>query len=313
MNYYNEFNPKAAAALRGLIADGFIPKGIVDERSITEVQPGDLQGFTQCHFFAGIGGWSLALHLAEWPADRPVWTGSCPCQPFSSAGKQKGKADERHLWPVWARLISECKPATIFGEQVSTAIAHGWFDDVADDLESQGYAVGAAVLPACSVGAPHKRDRLWFVADCYEQRCDREQISIRQKQEKNFETRWSGRSGNVADTASQRLPPQRQWHLQQEFTKQNKSPMDYTQQQGLEGHSWNDSTTQRWQEPLRPVAEADFWHTGQWIDCPDGKQRLIEPTIQLLVDGFPERVGLLHAAGNAIVAQVAAQFIKASQ
>ncbi len=163
--YYNEFNPPAAHMLRQLIADGLIAAGDVDERSIVDVQPSDLKGYDQCHFFAGIGGWSVALRLAGWDDARPVWTGSCPCQPFSSAGKQKGKADERHLWPVWFRLIRECRPAIVFGEQVAAAIAHGWWDDVANDMESEGYACGAAVLPACSVGFPHKRDRLWFVAN----------------------------------------------------------------------------------------------------------------------------------------------------
>jgi DNA (cytosine-5)-methyltransferase 1 len=164
VNYYNEFNPKAAAALRQLIADGLIPEGVVDERSITDVTGEELRGFTQCHFFAGIGGWSLALQLAGWPSTRPVWTGSCPCQPFSVAGKQNGKDDERHLWPVWFRLIQQCNPSVVFGEQVAAAVAKGWLDEVATDMESCGYSVGSAVLPACSVGAPHRRDRLWFVA-----------------------------------------------------------------------------------------------------------------------------------------------------
>ena len=76
--YYNENDPFVAAWLRELIADGLIAKGEVDERSITDVRPGDLAGYDQCHFFAGIGGWSLALRLAGWPDDRPVGTGSCP-------------------------------------------------------------------------------------------------------------------------------------------------------------------------------------------------------------------------------------------
>ena len=84
--YYNENNRFAAQWLRNLIAAGDIAPGDVDERSITEVRPDDLRGYTQCHFFAGIGGWSAALRLAGWPDDRPVWTGSCPCQPFSAAG-----------------------------------------------------------------------------------------------------------------------------------------------------------------------------------------------------------------------------------
>ena len=89
----------------------------------------------------------------------------CPCQPFSVAGKGKAQSDERHLWPDWFKLIQERRPTTIFGEQVSGAITHGWLDDVYQRLEAEGYAVGSAVLPACGVGAPHKRDRLWFVAE----------------------------------------------------------------------------------------------------------------------------------------------------
>ena len=165
--YYNEIDPFAAAWLRELIKCGLIALGEVDERSIIDVQASDLHEFTQCHFFAGIGGWSYALRLAGWPDDRPVWTGSCPCQPFSVAGAQRGSEDERHLWPAWFRLISECKPATIFGEQVSGAGGFAWLDHVFADLESEGYAAAAADLPACSVGAPHRRQRLWWVANAY--------------------------------------------------------------------------------------------------------------------------------------------------
>lgn len=165
MNYYNEFDPFAAAWLRNLIADGLIPQGDVDDRDIRDVDPKDLKGYTQCHFFTGIAGWSLALQLAGWPEDRPVWTGSPPCQPFSAAGKQLGTEDERHLWPTFFNLIRECRPPALFGEQVASAIGHGWFDDLCADLEKEGYAAGAVVLPACSVGAPHKRDRIFFFAD----------------------------------------------------------------------------------------------------------------------------------------------------
>lgn len=164
-HYYNEYDERNVYMLRQLMSDGLIPEGDIDGRSITEVTPDELRGYTSCHFFAGIGGWSLALRLAGWADDRPVWTGSCPCQPFSSAGKQKGKEDERHLWPTWFRLIRECRPARVYGEQVATAISHGWLDGVYADMEEERYAIGSAVLPACGVDAPHKRDRLWFVAD----------------------------------------------------------------------------------------------------------------------------------------------------
>ena len=163
--YYNEFDPFAASWLKELIKDGLITDGEVDDRNITEVMPSDLKGFKQCHFFAGIGGWSMALRLADWPDDRPIWTGSPPCQPFSVAGNQKGNSDERHLWPVFFDLIKEQAPPTVFGEQVASSIKHGWFDDLQKDLEAENYASAMVVLPACSVGSPQKRDRLFFVAE----------------------------------------------------------------------------------------------------------------------------------------------------
>ena len=161
--YYNEIDPFAAAWLRVLIAEGIIAPGIVDERSIEDVRPDELTEFTQCHFFAGIGVWSYALRNAGWPDDRPVWTGSCPCQPFSSAGKGGGFDDERHLWPSFAWLIQQCRPPVVFGEQVDAAVRNGWWDLVASDAEAMGYAAAAAVIPASAVGSPNIRHRLWFV------------------------------------------------------------------------------------------------------------------------------------------------------
>lgn len=129
MNYYNENDPKSAAWLRELIARGEIPTGDVDERSITNVDPTELIGYTQHHFFAGIAGWSRALRLSGWPESRPVVTGSCPCQPFSVAGNQEGASDERHLWPAFFRIIQYLQPDVIFGEQVPNAIKLGWIDN----------------------------------------------------------------------------------------------------------------------------------------------------------------------------------------
>src|SRR5207248_4568857 len=151
LNYYNEIDPFAAAWLRELIKAGHISDGLVDERSIEDVQPSELSEFKQCHFFAGIGVWSYALRLAGWPDDRQVWTGSCPCQPFSAAGKRKGTADERHLWPSWFHLIEQCRPVAIFGEQVEASITQGWLDLVQDDLEGIGYTIGAIGFPAASI------------------------------------------------------------------------------------------------------------------------------------------------------------------
>lgn len=163
--YYNEIDPFAAQWLRNLIAGGHIAPGEVDERSIEDVTPDDLREFTQCHFFAGIGVWSHSLRLAGWPDDRPVWTGSCPCQPFSAAGKGDGFADERHLWPAFFHLISELRPQHVFGEQVAAGNANTWFDLVQADMEGVGYAFGLVPFTSAGIGAPHIRERAYWVAN----------------------------------------------------------------------------------------------------------------------------------------------------
>jgi DNA (cytosine-5)-methyltransferase 1 len=168
--FYNEIDLYAAAWLRNLIAAGHIAPGVVDTRSIEDIEPRELNRYTQCHFFAGVGVWSYALRLAGWPDSRPVWTGSCPCQPFSAAGKGAGFSDERHLWPAWHHLVSQCRPAVVFGEQVASSDAGPWLDLVQDDLEGVGYAFGAIPFPSAGVGAPHIRDRLYWVADSPSQR-----------------------------------------------------------------------------------------------------------------------------------------------
>ena len=161
--YYNEIDPFAAQWLRELVKAGHIAPGDVDERSIEDVEPSELSGYTQCHFFAGIGVWSYALRNAGVSDREPVWTGSCPCQPFSSAGKGKGFADERHLWPAFHWLISQCRPVTVFGEQVAGKAGEAWLDVVSTDLEGEGYAVGSVVTAACGFGAPHQRRRMYWV------------------------------------------------------------------------------------------------------------------------------------------------------
>lgn len=241
MNYYNEFDPFAAAWLRELISEKLIPRGLVDDRSITEVKAEDLEGFTQCHFFAGIGGWPLALQLAGVSHRTPLWTGSPPCQPFSVAGKQLGQLDERHLAPAFMRLVDQCRPPVLFGEQVAAAIGKHWLDDLFTELERQGYACGAAVLPAASVGAPHKRDRLFFGAhkpanphsDMHSRTVERSHAEAERIQGIN-RTRFSGSgkpsgtgqslSGSVADTNDKRQERERADHNAQRREEQNVRP-----------------------------------------------------------------------------------------
>jgi len=279
MVYYNEFDPYAAQWLRNLIDAGHIAKGDVDTRSIKDVNASDLTGYVQCHFFAGLGGWSHALRLAGWPDDRPVWTGSCPCQPFSAAGTQKGTADDRHLWPVWFNLIRECRPGVVFGEQVEAAINHGWLDLVQSDLESEGYACGAAGIPAAGVGAPHIRQRLWFVADDTNSR--RSRIGWR-GEARAAERSEVGRLADDLDTGLQgRLPGGA-----------------HEEQQNQHGHAGRGRAI-------------DFWSDCDWLPCRDGKSRPVESGTFPLVNGATARVGRLRAYGNAIVPQVAQVFIEA--
>ena len=217
--YYNEIEPYAAQWLRNLIAKGLIADGEVDTRSIVDVQPVDLRGFAQCHFFAGIGGWSHALRLAGWPDERPVWTGSCPCQPFSVAGKGAGTDDPRHLWPHFHRLISAVRPPVVMGEQVAGKAGYGWLDGVRTDLEGTGYASRGADLPALAVNAPHIRQRLYWVAldmaDASNQRrerdtgklgepqplYEREEPIVKGSSQETFDSR-SGNPSHMADSQS---------------------------------------------------------------------------------------------------------------
>ena len=287
MNYYNEFDPQAVQWLRNLISAGLIPPGDVDERSIEDVTPNELAGYTQCHFFAGIGGWPLALALAGWPVDRPVWTGSCPCQPFSTAGRGDGFADQRHLWPAWFHLIRECRPGVVFGEQVASAVGHGWLDLVSSDLEAQGYACGASVLGAHSVGAPHIRQRLYFVADS--SALQRQANGLPGGIHAGNPSAWdAGFHGGLPDAVR--------------FGQSG---------QGRLFRSGDSEADQDRKEHRTFDAGRGAWSGAVAIPCADGPSRLIEPGLEPLAHGIPARVVRLRAYGNAIVPQVAAAFIRA--
>ena len=298
MNYYNEFDPYAAQWLRNLIDAGHLPKGEVDSRSIKDVKASELTGFVQCHFFAGLGGWSHALRLAGWPEDRPVWTGSCPCQPFSAAGAGGGVTDERHLWPTWFNLIRECRPDVIFGEQVEAAINHGWLDLVQADLEGEGYACGAVGIPAGGVGAPHIRQRLWFVADAKSFGYSKREMGNKNREKCPVDSRGEDERLRQPGLAS----------------ASGNGKLADGQREGLEGHigDVNDRN-----EPGRVNAQQarsvapSSWSDCDWLPCRDGKARPVEPGTFPLAHGVSGRVGRLRAYGNAIVPQVAQTFIEA--
>jgi DNA (cytosine-5)-methyltransferase 1 len=300
--YYNEHDPFAAQWLRRLIHAGHLPMGDVDTRSIEDVHPYDLAPYTQHHFFAGIGGWAYALQLAGWPEDEPIWTGSCPCQPFSAAGKGLGFADERHLWPAWFHLISECDPAVLVGEQVDKAL--DWLDLVYADLEGAGYAVGAVGLPAASVGAFHIRQRLWFVAESEGARGWADVGSIRRgarqglrESQRQVERRPIGEAGRIGDCVTV-------------------GDMGDTGRSGL-SEQRSERGTSRGQvradagETTIGTSASTFWSGCDWLPCVDGKARPVEPGTFPLAHGVPARVGRLRGYGNAIVPQVAQAFLEA--
>lgn len=340
MNYYNEWDKGAASWLRELINNKLIPYGYVDERSITEVTPSDLEGFTQCHFFAGIGGWPLALQLAGVPESTRLWTGSPPCQPFSVAGQSRGFDDERHLAPVFLRLIRECKPELLFGEQVAAAIGKHWLDFVFLNLEEKGYTCGAAVLPACSVGAPHKRERLFFGAHQLAQplRAERDGERLHGLGEGDkAQGSWAaaepagcGDSDNLADTDSERLQRERGDSDSQGWEGQNIRQTGLLNGTGSEsgvgdadGSEFASRQLQRGGNKKRPEQSSQsmlpsganpshgFWSDVDWLGCRDGKFRPVESGTFPLANGIPARVGRLRGYGNAIVPQVAAEFVKA--
>jgi DNA (cytosine-5)-methyltransferase 1 len=116
-----------------------------------------------------------------------VLTGGFPCQPYSSAGKQLGKEDERHLWPEMLRTIEEVKPTWVVGENVLGIVNWGGglvFNEVQVELENKGYEVQAYILPACSKNAPHKRERTWFLAYSNSARLYKQHISTKSIKEK---------------------------------------------------------------------------------------------------------------------------------
>ncbi|MCL5535722.1 DNA cytosine methyltransferase [Enterobacter kobei] len=311
--YYNEIDPFAAQWLRNLIAGGHIAPGEVDERSIEDVTPDDLRGFTQCHFFAGIGVWSHSLRLAGWPDDKPVWTGSCPCQPFSAAGKGDGFADERHLWPHFFHLISERRPQHVFGEQVASGNANTWFDLVQADLEGMGYTFGLVPFTSAGIGAPHIRERAYWVAESAGEQ--------HQKLLPGLE-KGNGEEGCWSPAKSSGLC--------------SAGGMGDTNLTRLEGLGRNDSTA-GWEGATGSVAAPGvhmralevngFWRDADWLLCRDGKWRPVEPGTFPLVDGAAarlgrvesgvarvassNRVGRLKGYGNAINAQASAEFIRA--
>lgn len=350
MIYVNEIDPYCAQWLQNLMDAGVLPAGHIDTRSIEDVTPNDLAGYTQCHFFAGLGGWIYALDLAGWPRDRPVWTGSCPCQPFSAAGKGAGFADERHLWPAWQHLIAQRKPATVFGEQVASKAVDDWIDLVHADMEGLGYAFGSVPFPSAGVGAPHIRDRNYWLAHASGkgslsgahagvhriEGCDgarhgelerpgavggmanansgkRDGIAVMRGHERDGQDagRAQGGRGVAACGGSFRVGHADGAASQRAAGSVLGAQAAIDCARQHDGREHHGSANAGEGMGFRSGPLHSFWRDADWLGCTDGKWRPVEPGTFPLAHGVPGRVGRLRAYGNAINPYQAAEFVAA--
>jgi DNA (cytosine-5)-methyltransferase 1 len=320
--YYNEIDPDAAHVLQCLSDDGLIAPGVVDNRSIKDVQPDDLKGFTQCHFFAGAGLWSVAARLAGWPDGRPLWTGSCPCQPFSAAGRGLGTDDPRHLWPDFFRLIRARRPAVVMGEQVAGAPGYNWFDGVASDLESEDYAARSIDIPACAVDAPQIRQRQWWIGLAG--------ADIGGRAGRSEDQEWGAFRGNASERSAVGAVEHgasigwREGRPEHEFRSGRPAiaGADICDLADSDEPFWRVGNEQS--AGQQQVDEQDAgtcvragarngsaWAGSEWLLCHDGKARRTEPGLRLLVDGMAGRIPAWRLGGNSISPILAAEVIAA--
>ena len=342
--FYNEIDPYCCAWLSNLMDASHITPGVICDRSIEDLRPSDVRGYDRVHFFAGIGVWDYALNLAGW-GSRPVWSGSCPCQPFSAAGQGAGFDDQRHLWPHFHHLIKECQPAIVLGEQVASKDADPWIDLVCDDLEAMGYAFGAVPFPSAGVGAPHIRDRLYWVGHA-------SGAGLEGLAGDGGAARRKGPPGSVAATGvsgglgnadsigtgrdgrpvSSQVAGQDGQHIPLDadasggdggLADANKVERRRRAEDAKGQFDWEAS--RRDEGDCKPAGRSDrgiqgstdtsptngYWRNADWLYCRDGRWRPVEPGTFPLAHGASARVGRLRAYGNAINAEAARVFIEA--
>ncbi len=289
--------------------------------------------------FSGIGGFDLAAGWAGWSnlfnceinpfcrtilkyhfpdaeqysdirtTDFSVWrgridvlTGGFPCQPFSQAGKRKGTDDDRYLWPEMLRAIREVRPRWVVGENVPGIV--NWseglvFEQVCADLEAEGYEVQPYILPACGVGAPHRRDRVWFVAYCTDARAE----NVRQSRQDGILP-----VGVTSDTCIDRCGKR---SYEPQFVKECESSSDYCI--GCENGIVADTFSLRQRGESNRIGKAGF--IDKTCAIPDWCSFPTQSPVCGRDDGIPcgldgitfsrWRKESIKAYGNAIVPQVA--------
>jgi DNA (cytosine-5)-methyltransferase 1 len=270
MIYYNEWDAKKAAWLEQLQKDGLLASGTTDTTDINDVLPANLSDFDRVHLFAGIGGWEYACELAGWAG--PIWTASCPCQPFSAAGRRGGTADERHLFPAVHWLVQQCRPPIIVGEQVASKDGLAWLDTVFARLEATGYTCAAYDLSAASVGAPHIRQRLYWVAYTHEASQRAGSRSVRHERD---DASGGGSIERLANSQEERH--EQPWNARERGA-------------GLADNGMGAWASTEWVRCINPVKGTETW-------------RPVEPYIAKIPDGLPGGVVPVSDQGNGINAK----------
>jgi DNA (cytosine-5)-methyltransferase 1 len=301
-----------------------------------------LRGFTQCHFFAGIGVWSYALRLAGWPDDRPVWTGSCPCQPFSAAGKGAGFADERHLWPAWHHLIRERDLQSSLVSRLqartqtlgSTLFKLTWKPWVMPSGRVLS-RLRASVLRTSETGLLRGRRRRSADGEKNVRTLEGSLREIARKGSPQDLSMAACLTGWPTPTARDHFPAhspeyiaakKEQGHgmanlndLVQLASWPTPQTSDSTgggqakRAMGETRHGSNLNDFALLSVSNQPARLTVIWRDADWLLCRDEKWRPVEPGTFPLADGAPARVGRLRAYGNAINAQAAAEFIRAAR
>ena len=234
-----------------------------------------------------------------------VIVGGFPCQPYSQAGRQRAQSDPRDLWPEMFRLVRECRPTWVVGENVVGLVQLG-LDRVLSDLESEGYATRTFNIPACAVGAPHQRQRLWIVAHAHspsepdvpidgdEGRWQLGFDFVADTERKSEGAERIGSSNERIERASERQRREA-WHRSGNIRKDVAHSTSVGQQGSWEFVEWRDQEENRKRETAH-VESSGFKH--QW---------LTEPNVGRVAHGVPARVAQLRALGNALVPQIATQ------
>jgi len=242
-------------------------------------------------------------------------TGGFPCQPYSCAGKRRGEKDDRALGGEMVRVISEALPAWVLGENVAGFTNMG-LDAMLSDLEGLGYACQTFIIPACSLNAPHRRDRVWIVAHSDRQR----EIGNKPKHGQRSRTKQDRENvahseglGHRGRDRQERGTPQGELFSQEQAGRQVGGEAQGRREPSGESQDVAHSDAARRGEhggaiaiqAEQPPIEHDCGGTGNHWD--------LEPDVGRVAHGIPSRTHRLRALGNSIVPQVAAEIIRAMQ